>query len=84
MADRSTPEEFLGHSSTQWKIEMIQETLRNVAAELDTLNATNASDKLERLHQILYTTSGRIYRLKLNVDEPPTYYALSLTKFDKV
>ena len=57
MADRSTPEEFLAHSSTQWKIEMIQETLRNVAAELDTLNATNASNKLERMHQILYTTS---------------------------
>ena len=80
MADRSTPEEFLAHSSTQWKIEMIQETLRNVAAELDTLNATNASDKLERLHQILYTTSGDIYVLKLNVDNPPTYYVLGSTK----
>ena len=80
MADRSTPEEFLAHSSTQWKIEMIQETLRNVAAELDTLNATNASDKLERLHQILYITSGDIYMLTLHVNEPPTYYALTMSR----
>ena len=84
MAERSTLREFLTHYSTQCKIDMIQETLRNVAAELDTLNATNPSDKLERLHQILYTTSGRIYMLKLNVDDPPTYYALGSTKSRKV
>ena len=78
----ATQEEFLAHPSSQQNIEIVQETLRSVAAELDTLNATNASDKLERLHQILYTTSGRIYMLKLNVEEPPTYYALGSTKSD--
>ena len=81
MAERSTLEDFLAHSSTQWKIEMIQKTLRNVAAELDTLNATNASNKLKRLHQNLHTTSGRIYTLKLDVDDPPYVLRSWLDKF---
>ena len=73
--DHATPEEVLEHPNTKGEIWLLQRQIQEVATELDTLNATNATRKLEFLFNQLHDAAGRICTLQLHIEDPPTYYA---------
>ena len=73
---RPTPAEFLAHRNTKFEIEMLQRRLRGIATALDDLNLTDAASKLEWWYELLHEAAGRIHTLRLNIEDPPTYYAL--------
>ena len=80
---QATPANFLAHRMTECEIEMIQERLRGIATALDNLNLTDASSKLECWFEVLHEAAGRIHRLQLVIEDPPTYNALDDRSFDR-
>ena len=74
--DRATPEEVLEHRNTKGEIWLLQRAIQGVATELDTLDTTNAKMKLEFLYDRLQDAARRIHTLQLNIEDPPTYFAL--------
>ena len=79
----ATPEEVLAHPSTESEIGSLKSRLQSIATELDALNASNAEQKLEFLFERLHDAAGRVYSLKLDIQDPPTYYALDSRAFKR-
>ena len=79
----ATPAEFLAHRTTKCEIEMLQERLRGIATALDDLNLTDATSKLELWYELLHDAAGRIHSLQLDIEDPPTYYALDSRAFNR-
>ena len=73
-----TPQQtFWEHRSTRYEIERIQETLRGIAFDLGTIDLATAPHRLECLTNFITETSGRVYRLKLELANPPEEGALA-------
>ena len=79
----ATPEEVLAHPSTESEIWSIKSRLQSIATELDALNTSNASQKLDFLSERLRDAAWRIYSLKLDIEDPPTHYALDSRAFNR-
>ena len=69
-----TPDEYWAMPATRCEIELLQETLRNIANEL---GQERAAVQLPRLNLIHENVTNRLVRLERVVAEPPTHFALS-------
>ena len=73
MSTTMTPEEFWAMPATRCEVELLQETLKNIANEL---GQERAAVQLPRLNLILQNVTSRLTRLELDVEDPPTHNAL--------
>ena len=73
MSTNMTPEEFWAMPATRCEVELLQETLKNLANEL---GQERAAVQLPRLNLILQNVTSRLTRLELDVEDPPTHNAL--------
>ena len=73
MSTNMTPEEFWAMPATRCEVELLQETLKNIANEL---GQERAAVQLPRLNLILQNVTSRLTRLELDVEDPPTHNAL--------
>ena len=69
-----TPGEFWARPTTRCERELLQETLKGIANEL---GHEHAAAQLPRLTLILENVRSRLVRLELDVEDPPTHFALS-------
>ena len=73
MSNNMTPDEYWNMPSTRCEIELLQETLRNIANEL---GQERAAVQLPRLTLILQNVTSRLTRLEMDYADPPTHNAL--------
>ena len=72
-----TPEAFWAHPRTRSEVEILQERLRSIAAELDT---EDAAARLPRLTQLAHDLTRRLVTLELSVEDPPSEAQLELAR----
>ena len=75
MPNSMTPEAFWAHPRTRSEVEILQEMLRGIAAEL---GAENAAARLPRLTQLAHDLTGRLVTLELRLEDPPLEAHLEL------
>ena len=73
MSNNMTPDEYWAMPATRCEIELLQETLRNIANEL---GQERAAVQLPRLNLILQNVTSRLTRLELDYADPPNHNAL--------
>ena len=73
MSNNMTPDEYWNMPSTRCEIELLQETLTNIANEL---GQERAAVQLPRLTLILQNVTSRLTRLELDYADPPNHNAL--------
>ena len=77
MAPSMTPEAFWAHPRTRFDVEILQERLRSIAAEL---GAEDAAARLPRLAELANDLAGRLVALELDVGDPPSEAQLMLAR----
>ena len=77
MKPSMTPEAFWAHPRTRSEVEILQEMLRGIAAEL---GAEDAAARLPRLTQLAHDLTRRPMMLELSVAEPPSEAQLELAR----
>ena len=77
MKPSMTPEAFWAHPRTRSEVEILQERLRSIAAEL---GAEDAAARLPRLTQLAHDLTRRLVTLELSVEDPPSKAQLELAR----